>query len=215
MSMHRIGFTLIELLIVVAIIAILAAIAVPNFLEAQTRAKVSRVIADMRTEGMAITSYEVDNLQIPITRRLNPYKDEGEWFVDALDRTDGNRHMGHLLTTPIEYLGEIPWDYFNNNLYIPVANCFFDWRGDLVASIFSGAPHGYRPHSQVGRPAINPITEIFSGFWQLESAGPDRDWHCNLKNLEYFYDPTNGTLSPGQIVYHHDGRIVPGAKKKY
>lgn len=46
--MRNRAFTLIELLIVVAIIGILAVIAVPNFLEAQTRAKVSRVHADLR-----------------------------------------------------------------------------------------------------------------------------------------------------------------------
>src|SRR5690606_31388316 len=59
------GFTLIELLIVVAIIAILAAIAVPNFLEAQTRAKVSRVRNDMRTMATAAEAYRVDNNDYP------------------------------------------------------------------------------------------------------------------------------------------------------
>jgi type II secretory pathway pseudopilin PulG len=49
------------LLIVVAIIAILAAIAVPNFLEAQTRAKVSRTHADMRSLATALEAYAVDN----------------------------------------------------------------------------------------------------------------------------------------------------------
>ena len=55
------GFTLIELLIVVAIIAILAAIAVPNFLEAQVRAKIGRVKSDHRTIGLALESYGIDS----------------------------------------------------------------------------------------------------------------------------------------------------------
>jgi len=59
------GFTLIELLIVVAIIAILAAIAIPNFLQAQTRAKVSRAEADMRSIATALESYYVDHNEYP------------------------------------------------------------------------------------------------------------------------------------------------------
>src|SRR6266545_3682317 len=54
---EKYGFTLIELLIVVAIIAVLAAIAVPNFLEAQTRAKVSRCKADLKTIATAFEAY--------------------------------------------------------------------------------------------------------------------------------------------------------------
>jgi prepilin-type N-terminal cleavage/methylation domain-containing protein len=50
----RSGFTLIELLIVVGIIAILVAIAVPNFLEALTRSNVARCKADMRSLTTAI-----------------------------------------------------------------------------------------------------------------------------------------------------------------
>jgi prepilin-type N-terminal cleavage/methylation domain-containing protein len=61
----RKGFTLIELLIVVAIIAILAAIAVPNFLEAQVRSKVSRVQSDQRSMATALASYYVDNNGYP------------------------------------------------------------------------------------------------------------------------------------------------------
>lgn len=59
------GFTLIELLIVVAIIAILAAIAVPNFLEAQTRAKISRVKADIRAMSTGLETYVIDHTKYP------------------------------------------------------------------------------------------------------------------------------------------------------
>jgi prepilin-type N-terminal cleavage/methylation domain-containing protein len=62
---NRSGFTLIELLIVVAIIAILAAIVAPNFLEAQTRSKVSRVKADQRSMATALEAYRIDYNQYP------------------------------------------------------------------------------------------------------------------------------------------------------
>ena len=55
------GFTLIELLIVVAIIGIIAAIAIPNLLNAIDRGKQKRTMADMRSIGTSIESYAVDN----------------------------------------------------------------------------------------------------------------------------------------------------------
>jgi len=55
------GFTLIELLIVVAIIGIIAAIAIPNLLNAINRGRQKRTMADMRTIATAVESYAVDN----------------------------------------------------------------------------------------------------------------------------------------------------------
>lgn len=82
------GFTLIELLIVVAIIGILAAIAVPNFLNAQVRAKIARCKSDLRSIGIALDQYNLDR---------NDYPPFG--FL-------------HLLTTPVAYLTSIPNDVF-------------------------------------------------------------------------------------------------------
>jgi len=97
----RRGFTLVELLIVVAIIAILAAIATPNFLEAQTRAKIARAKADERTLAVAIESYQVDCGTYPYY--LN--RDDGEqWMVDAVGEAT---YLPYRLTTPIAYLGSL------------------------------------------------------------------------------------------------------------
>ena len=60
------GFTLIELLIVVAIIGIIAAIAIPNLLNAIDRGKQKRTMADLRSVGTAVESYAVDNNVYPV-----------------------------------------------------------------------------------------------------------------------------------------------------
>jgi len=106
------AFTLIELLIVVAIIAILAAIAVPNFLEAQVRAKVSRVQGDMRTIHLACECYFVDFNNYP---RRNSKLPPGCWWQSQL-------------TTPIAYVTSCCNDPFciDNtpaNKYYQYAHC--------------------------------------------------------------------------------------------
>ncbi len=55
------GFTLIELLIVVAIIGIIAAIAIPNLLNAINRGRQKRSMADIRSIGTACEEYNIDN----------------------------------------------------------------------------------------------------------------------------------------------------------
>ncbi len=93
--MRESGFTLIELLIVVAIIGILAAIAVPNFLNAQMRARVARVEAEFRSIRTAFESYRLDNGNYP------------DW-----GNSIGWEKAWSRLTTPIAYMSFRPIDVF-------------------------------------------------------------------------------------------------------
>src|SRR3954467_4643526 len=60
LNKNRGGFTLVEIMIVVAIIAMLAAIAVPNFLRARKRSQATRVLQDLRVIDSALDQYAIE-----------------------------------------------------------------------------------------------------------------------------------------------------------
>lgn len=55
------GFTLVEIMIVVAIIALLASIAVPNFLRSRKRSQATMIVSDLRQIDSAIDQYAIEN----------------------------------------------------------------------------------------------------------------------------------------------------------
>jgi type II secretion system protein G len=169
------AFTLIELLIVVAIIAILAAIAVPNFLEAQTRAKASRVKNDMRTLATALESYAVDYNRYPGDQDNNPFHPTERGF--------------YKLTTPVAYITTLARDPFSGDVQTGNPN------NPSVAAFYVLACGD-----------DNAVNRERSRCYVIISLGPDRtdssdnqdDWPaaCFLG----MYDPTNGTVSDGDIL---------------
>src|SRR5713226_4193492 len=85
----RQGFTLIELLIVVAIIGIIAAIAIPNLLNAIDRGKQKRTMADERSIGTAVESYAVDNNFYPQNQSAMPTANLQPIYIKTLPPQDG------------------------------------------------------------------------------------------------------------------------------
>lgn len=203
------GFTLIELLIVVAIIAILAAIAVPNFLEAQTRAKISRAKADMRSTVTALESYCVD---------WNSYlycNCNGDGESTVIDqRPDGrvnSRECFERLTTPVAYITSIFPDPF-----IPTQVYKADWSGTIpikAQDVRAARYYYYTARNNGG--GANARWDELPGepkpeWWLMESSGPDLARYSMIDALNLFpvgdprfpaaiYDPTNGTVSAGSI----------------
>jgi prepilin-type N-terminal cleavage/methylation domain-containing protein len=211
----RAAFTLIELLIVVAIIGILAAIAIPNFLEAQTRAKVSRVMSDMRTLATAAELYCVDNSWYPLYGHIRA---NGDLQYPATDNIDGlNDQMsfvGPCITTPVAYITGYPGDPFGAHFRVTGPGATPEGDMHIRNLEYLNMDQHVGNFDRMGIwPEFAPYLIPAWGRWRMVGAGPDGDRGQDIK-LNIVYNPSNGTVSDGDIVRcqrFSDSRYNPDA----
>ncbi|MBN1476051.1 prepilin-type N-terminal cleavage/methylation domain-containing protein [Candidatus Sumerlaeota bacterium] len=200
---HRKAFTLIELLIVVAIIAILAAIAVPNFLEAQTRAKVSRARADLRSMATAVEAYRIDWNAYPADEVRDP-------IISGSSLSAADGFFPAELSTPTAYVTNArPPDPFvemggPNSGAEPIYLTLFYQNVDASIAAAGGDTDAYEgqllsagqiQNAKIAQGWATAPWDRHYGLWKMGSIGPDRDYTGGAN----MYDPTNGTISAGDI----------------
>ncbi len=185
--MKRSAFTLIELLIVVAIIGILAAIAVPNFLNAQTRARVARVMGDLKAVGNALEMYMADRNVFP-------------WPIG-----NGQGHSGysvyveylHELTTPVAYITQIAL----TDIFKPQRENTQWYPEDTVFSYQYVNYNGSWSRLSNVSAAMNAV---YVNGYCVSSYGPNQgangvEWHPIGGDNNSIYQPSNGLVSQGDI----------------
>jgi general secretion pathway protein G len=178
---------LIELLIVIAIILILIAIALPNFLDAQARAKVTKTEGDMRSMEQGLESYRLD------------WK---KYF---------NSFQIKQLTTPVKYLTELPEDPFSPiNTYDAGYDAVVNQYGFPVRRLYIyHGPDTYEG-TAVDRIGLKwVITGLGPDHGWFDNELPSTTFFGYPR-----YNPTNGSRSRGNIERCGPGQI-PQDKYRY
>ncbi len=199
------GFTLIELLIVVAIIGILAAIAVPNFLNAQVRAKVARSEAEIRNLKNTLESFFIDNNQYPPMSRdrttaQKQYRglektEPGAPTINVAHILIGSSRSGRrlYLTTPVSYISSLPYDPFRGD-------------GSEIGYGYGSDGQSYYILSSWGPDSQDGLGVKNGALDERDYTGARLSDHrmAGVRNSKYVlpdlkYDPSNGTSSTGDI----------------
>ncbi len=197
------AFTLIELLCVITILGLLAAIAIPNFLQAQTRAKVARMRNDTRILGMAIESYRVDHGWYPYGRNCDPMN-----FVCSVRGTPQivqENKLPHLIN-PIRYIYSIPFDVFHG-FHVPVTGEEVRYS---ISYVFVYQQALERDPCN-GKYKTSPSVDRDLWQWSVYSIGPDKmeSQFFDLATWRVMpYDPSNGILSNGDIQWSTQPPLV-------
>ncbi|MFB3785554.1 MAG: prepilin-type N-terminal cleavage/methylation domain-containing protein [bacterium] len=195
----RQGFTLIELLIVVAIIGILAAIAVPNFLNAQVRSKVAKAESEMNSFVTACEMYRIDHGQ---------YFPHAGYPNSVIHAPWQNKY----LTTPVAYFSAQPRDPFQD-IAVQDANSWNLTFGMYhLENIFmkDGSYYAGGAMDPNLRVPNNPadVARAFANrphSYELWSVGPNNKLDYNVSGSGItgfiYYRASNGVQSLGDIVW--------------
>jgi prepilin-type N-terminal cleavage/methylation domain-containing protein len=204
------GFTLIELLIVIAIILILISIALPNFLEAQVRAKVANAQGELRTLITTTEMYRNDY------RGLEPRANiPGAYPTKVSESSPYSSWWGftsYLLTTPNKYISTIPFEPFSDDFTLGFWTQMHGSEGDPPYTVIRDTMTSMWPVG--GNLSNNPKVQAAAGgpvlitrqFYDANkkagyiyySSGPDRV-DGTVWGSPQFYSPTNGTNSFGDL----------------
>jgi len=141
------GFSLIELLIVTAVIGLIAAIAIPNLVNAIQRARQSRTTADLRGLATGIGMYQQDYAKFPLQGSLVPVttiaddiapymgnvKGTDGWQRDLYYASGGDNYT--LLSYGLNGVADTPWTigpihYFDDDIVIE-GGAFIQWPEGL------------------------------------------------------------------------------------